>query len=225
MIDVRPIDKGESPYSKINHYGEAEPYLNQRIGRYCSFCEMPIFHVPEVEHREGKASGGDLTDWENLLYGCKYCNTRKLQKIKVGEADKWIWPDKDNTFLAFTYTNGIPNINEIYLKTIDVNMLEKAKGLYEGVGLGHYPKNESDKDKRWQRRIVTLGIAEDSRRAWLKMKNSEFKEEELKQIITMAMQTGFFSIWMMVFHDDSEVKCELIKNFPGTAEKYFNRIK
>ena len=168
---MRPIDKGESPYRKIGNYQEAEPYLNKRIGRYCSFCEMPIFHVPEVEHREGKASGGDLTAWENLLYGCKYCNTRKAQKIKAGEADKWIWPDKD---------------------------------------------------KRWQRRIATLGIAEDCKSAWLKMKDSEFKEDELKQIVTMAMQTGFFSIWMMVFRDDNEMKCELVKAFPGTATKYFD---
>ncbi|MBO5352785.1 MAG: hypothetical protein J6A77_05755 [Lachnospiraceae bacterium] len=69
---------------------------------------------------------------------------------------------------------------------------------------------------------MTLGIAEDSRRIWLKMKDSEFKEDELKQIITMATQTGFFSIWMMVFQDDSEVKRELIKAFPGTAEKCFD---
>ena len=219
---MRPIDKGESPYSKINDYHEAEPYLSDRIGRYCSFCEMPIFHVPEIEHREGKASGGDLTDWRNLLYGCKYCNTRKSQKIKLGEADKWIWPDKDNTFLAFTYADGKPNVNESYLKSLGVNVLEKAQGLYDGVGLGHYPRNSSDKDKRWQGRMAALSIAEESRRVWLKMKDSEFKEDELKQIITLAKQTGFFSIWMMIFQEDTEVKCELIKAFPGTAKNCFD---
>lgn len=56
MTKMRPIDKGISPYVKINNYQEAEPFLNDRIGRYCSFCELPIFHVPEVEHREGKKS-------------------------------------------------------------------------------------------------------------------------------------------------------------------------
>lgn len=54
MNDMRPIDKGESPYEAIREYQEAEPYLSSRIGRYCSFCELPIFHVPEVEHKEGK---------------------------------------------------------------------------------------------------------------------------------------------------------------------------
>ena len=94
---MRPIDKGASPYSKISHYQEAEPYLNKRIGRYCSFCEMPIFHVPEVEHREGKASGGDLTAWENLLYGCKYCNTRKSKVVAAGEKNQYLWPPYPHT--------------------------------------------------------------------------------------------------------------------------------
>lgn len=67
-----------------------------------------------------------------------------------------------------------------------------------------------------------LGIAEDSRNTWLKMKDSEFKADELKQIITLAKQTGFFSIWMMVFHEDIEVKCELINTFPGTALDCFD---
>lgn len=44
---------------------------------YCSYCEFPIPHVPEVEHVVSKSKGGDLTDWNNLNLGCKYCNTRK----------------------------------------------------------------------------------------------------------------------------------------------------
>lgn len=223
MIIMRPIDKGISPYVKIKNYEEAEPFLNDRIGRYCSFCELPIFHVPEVEHREGKKSGGDLTKWENLLYGCKYCNTRKSQKIKKGDADKWIWPDKDNTFLAYTYYGGAPKVNEIYLKEIGAEAFEKAQALYEGVGLGFYPLKSTDKDKRWIKRMETLGVAEDSKRTWTKMKTSEFKADELRQILTIAKQMGFFSIWMMVFKDDSEVKTALINSFPGTARECFDQ--
>lgn len=219
---MRPIEKGTSPYVKINHYQEAEPYLNDRIGRYCSFCEMPIFHVPEVEHREGKKSGGDMTKWENLLYGCKYCNTRKSQKIKKGDAEKWIWPDKDNTFSAYTYSGGAPKVNEPYLKTISLEALKKAQALYDGVGLGFSPEKITDKDKRWMKRLETLGVAEDSKQTWIKMKMSEFKADELRQIITLAKQMGFFSIWMLVFEDDSEVKNALINAFPGTARECFD---
>lgn len=219
---MRPVEKGESPYKTISTYQEAEPYLNDRIGRYCSYCELPIFHVPEVEHREGKKSGGDATKWENLLYGCKYCNTRKFQKIKAGESGRWLWPDRDNTFLAFTYNGGCPGLNEGYLKSVGVEVYEKAAALFEGVGLGYRPQSVRDKDKRWQKRIDTLGQAEKSRQIWMKLKGSVFKEEELEQITELARATGFFSIWMMVFKDDTEVKNALIKAFPGTAPDCFD---
>lgn len=49
---MRPVDKGEAPDRQFNQYQEAEPYLEERLGAYCSFCEMSINHVPEVEHRE-----------------------------------------------------------------------------------------------------------------------------------------------------------------------------
>ena len=77
---MRPVNKGDSPYQKIKSYGDALPYLEKRLGIYCSFCEMRINHVPEVEHVASKTRGGDLTAWNNLLLGCKYCNSRKSNK-------------------------------------------------------------------------------------------------------------------------------------------------
>lgn len=219
---MRPVNKGESPYDNIIKYEDAEPYLNERIGRYCSFCELPIFHVPEVEHKEGKKSGGQITKWENLLYGCKYCNTRKAQKIKAGELSKWIWPDKDNTFLAFTYRNGLPKVNEGYLKNISEDVYNKAVSLFNGVCLDFQPKNVRDKDKRWQKRIETLNLAEHNRKFWLKIRNSEYRNEGLDTIIELAKGSGFFSIWMMVFEDDKEIKNALIASFPGTARECFD---
>ena len=59
---MRPVDKGEEPKEKYSKYQEAEKILEERIGAYCSFCEFPIMHVPEVEHRE-----------ENFLHGRIYC--------------------------------------------------------------------------------------------------------------------------------------------------------
>lgn len=52
---MRPVNKGKSPYQKINDYSEALPYLEKRLGGYCSYCEFPIKHVPEVEHIASKA--------------------------------------------------------------------------------------------------------------------------------------------------------------------------
>lgn len=220
---MRPINKGISPYKNIARYEDAEQYLNERIGRYCSFCEIPIFHVPEVEHKEGKKSGGDKTKWENLLYGCKYCNTRKAQKIKAGEMSQWIWPDKDNTFLAFTYKDGLPKVNEAYLRNISEDVYLKAVSLFNGVCLDFCPKNIRDKDKRWQKRLETLGQAERSGAFWLRIRDTQYRKDGLENILTIAKDTGFFSIWMMVFEDDKEVRNALIDLFPGTAKECFDK--
>lgn len=219
---MRPVDKGESPYRKMVNYQDAEPYLNERIGRYCSFCEMPIFHVPEVEHKEGKFSGGDYTSWENLLYSCKYCNTRKAQKIKKGESANWLWPDRDNTFLAFSYEGGLPAIKEGYLKDVSVEAYEKARAVFDGIALNFQPQGIRDKDKRWMKRIETLGIAEESKAAWQKMKGTDFEDDQLKNITIMAKSCGFFSVWMMVFKEEKKVKKSLIKAFRGTASDCFD---
>jgi len=39
---MRPVNKGEAPKKKFKEYQEAEPYLEKRLGAYCSFCEFPI---------------------------------------------------------------------------------------------------------------------------------------------------------------------------------------
>lgn len=81
---MRPIDKGKAPETGFKKYQDAEPELEKRIGPYCSYCEMPIIHVPEVEHKEAKSQGGEELAWDNLLLTCKYCNTRKLITVKKG---------------------------------------------------------------------------------------------------------------------------------------------
>ena len=47
---MRPVDKGKAPDITFNEYQDAEPHLEERIGPYCSYCEFPIKHVPEVDH-------------------------------------------------------------------------------------------------------------------------------------------------------------------------------
>lgn len=219
---MRPVDKGESPYETISDYHDAEPFLNDRIGRYCSYCEIPIYHVPEIDHKEGKYSGGELTKWGNLLYSCKYCNTRKSQKIKFGEKDKWIWPDEDNTFIAYTYENGYPKVNEKLLKESVPEVLERAWSLYDGVDLGFVPQKVTDKDKRWAKRMEVYGIAEECKNVWDKLKTTEYRETQINSIITLAKQVGFFSVWMSIFEQEKEIKLQLLQNFPGTAQECFD---
>ena len=124
---MRPVDKGEAPDKEFKKYQEAEPYLEKRVGAYCSFCELPINHVPEVEHKEAKARGGDEISWTNLLLSCKYCNTRKGAIVEKGDKQKYLWPDEDDTFHAFSYDTEIPKLNERYLQSQGRRLDRKRK--------------------------------------------------------------------------------------------------
>lgn len=224
---MRPVDKGISPYTEIEEYQDAKPYLENRVGKYCSFCEMRVNNALAVEHKESKNSGGALKEWGNLLLGCTYCNSRKGEKIKKGDLDKWLWPDKHNTFLAFTYENAIPSVNENYLKTIGDEALRRANQLFEDIELDYKPDKRADekkalKDKRWENRFETLGIAEEAKTTWLKLKAEEDRNSQILNIVNQAKGYGFFSVWMMVFKDYNNIKNALINAFPGTSRNCFD---
>lgn len=97
---MRPVKKGIS--TKIySHYSKARDDLFNKIGMYCSYCEMRLANMAEIEHVVPVANGGDGLNWDNFLLSCKYCNTTKSNDntSRLG----YYWPDKDNTFLAFEY--------------------------------------------------------------------------------------------------------------------------
>ena len=222
---MRPIYKGDSPYKTIENYQDAEPYLEKRIGRYCAFCEMRVNNSLAVEHKESKNSGGDPTAWNNLLLACTYCNSRKGEKIKKGDLDKWIWPDQDNTFLAFTYEDAIPKLNDAYLKTVSDDVRICAKTVFEDLALDYRPvegKKSKYKDKRWLSRYQALDVAKEAKDTWEICQDKNVKEHLKKNIIDMAIGYGFFSVWMMVFENEPEIRQALILAFPGTCKKCFD---
>lgn len=218
---MRPVDKGKSPYDSINDYHDAEPYLTEKIGAYCSYCEFPISHVPEVEHKESKNSGGAITDWNNLLLACKYCNTRKLEYVKKGEAKKCLWPDMDNTFFAYTYEDGMPKVNQAYLKAIGNDALQKAQNLYDAVKLGNIP-TVGQKDRRLPKRREALNTAIITFNSWIGVKDSCNEDTFVDSIVELAKAIGFFSVWMMIFKDVPKIREALIEGFVGTKKEYFD---
>lgn len=225
---MRPIDKGKSPYKTIAEYQDAIPYLEKKIGLYCSYCEMPIIHVPEVEHMVSRKKGGNWTAWSNLLLGCKYCNTRKSAKTTPQNVGEYLWPDADNTAVAFSYMNGIPKVNEDALRTLDPTgtWCKKAKNTYEMVGLGNEPDlQKGDKDRRFLNRNSAYHKALASLNNWHYVKDApeQFKNEMKKQIVITAKSVGFFSVWMTVFADEPQILLALIENFPGTNKAYYDR--
>lgn len=218
---MRPVDKGEAPEHTFKKYQEAEPYLEERLGAYCSFCEFPIRHVPEVEHKEAKAKGGDELAWENLLLSCKYCNTRKGTIVAKGDKEKYLWPDEDDTFHAFSYDTEIPKLNEEYLQTQGDDVKQKAENLFSLLQLDNVPLTPAVKDRRYAARSIARNYALSSKLGWDKVKTSmDNKSDYLQQIRMLAESSGFFSVWMQVFKEDAEVKEVLLKVFKGTRKEY-----
>ncbi len=217
---MRPIDKGEDPKVKFKEYQDAQPYLEKQIGPYCSFCEFCIKHVPEVEHKEAKSTGGEELDWKNLLLSCKYCNTRKSTRVALGDKDKYLWPDEEDTFHTFSYEDDIPQLNEEYLKECDPSIRNKALELYKLLKLNNIPTSPKVKDKRYMRRNEARNTALSSLSGWQIMKDKPEKEVYLTQTILLAKETGFFSVWMEIFKNEETVKRQLIEAFPGTRQEF-----
>lgn len=217
---MRPVNKGEVPQKIYMRYQDAELDLEERLGAYCSFCEFCIQHVPEVEHREAKSAGGEALKWENLLLSCKYCNTRKSDKVKLGDKEKHLWPDEDDTFHAFSYQKDVPELNEAYLRTLGEESRSKAENLYNLIKLDNIPISPTDKDRRYRSRSEARNSAKSSKDSWERVKNSSYKEDFFEQTIKLALATGFFSVWMEVFKEDTEVREGLIKAFKGTKKEY-----
>lgn len=232
---MRPVNKGVAPYSSIKKYGEALPYLEKSLGEYCSYCEFNISHMGEVEHVTSKSKGGDRLNWSNLLLSCKYCNTRKGSHTTSSNIEDYMWPDEMNTAIAFVYDNGIPAVNSSVLMKLDSTggVLKKAEALFHLVKLDN--NSHLSKDKRFQKRMEVFTQAEEHLKTWIRLKNEvgqKGKEDLCKKMlevikantVELAKASGFFSIWMTVFHDEPEILLALIDAFPGTNKQCYDEV-
>ncbi|WP_332632545.1 HNH endonuclease [Halalkalibacter flavus] len=213
---MRPIEKGKSKKTyKI--YQDARNDLCEVIGWYCSYCEMHLRNMPEVEHVIPVAHNGPPLDWDNFLISCKYCNVVKKDN-NTGRIN-YYWPDTDNTFRGFSYQKGIPIQASTSLKVSESIIADNTIKL---CGLNREPGSETpptDKDTRWGSRLQAWDVALASLNNW----TAEPTPNMASQIALCAMGHGHFSIWMEIFKDYKVVIEELIKVFPGTAKNCFDQ--
>ncbi len=163
---MRPVVRGVWPKDKngndvvYTNYQNARAELINRLGEYCSYCEMKLDAGLAVEHVQPKKPGDIvLTDrelnWDNFLLACTNCNSTKGNTDVV--LDEYLWPDKDNTFRALRYTAGgiiTPN------SELPENIQEKAHNIIKLTGLDKCPlKNPSASDRRWINRREVWEIA------------------------------------------------------------------
>lgn len=223
---MRSVNKG-SDRGSFNPYQDACTPLQDAIGEYCSYCERWIASAIEVEHILPKKSNPSRKfRWINFLLACKNCNSGK-SAANISLKD-YLWPDRDNTFLAFVYDDE----GRVYPRSqLPSQIAQKAKATWELTNLHWHPDVSfpgmhvpSAKDKRYVHRKQAWTYATDKRHELLKLDTPDRRLAVAKD----ALQRGMFSVWMTVFGSNSEmdrsVRLLLIQHFTGTAVECFDRF-
>ena len=199
---MRPVDKGTSP-REYTDYGRARHDLAEKIGYYCSYCEMQVYNCIEVDHVFSINQGGAPLQWSNFLLSCKYCNT-----IKSDHNDNltdYLWPDLDNTDLAFAYAEERavePNPNQ----SQDVQL--SARRTIALTGLNRFPggvNEPTEADTRWRSRKEAWDVARKSYNDWLEAPIIQMA----RTIAGSSRLKGHYSIWIEVFKDEPVVLGEI----------------
>lgn len=161
----------------------------------------------EVEHVVPRNHGGAPLEWENFLLSCRYCNGIKSDKNTSRTG--YIWPDIDNSDLAFAYSET----DEI--QPVAGQVANQARATIRLMGLDRRPGGihpPTDSDSRWIFRLQAWLVAKRSFDNW----NSSPTQEMASQIALTASGHGFFSVWMKVFENVPEVQDAIRNEFPGT---------
>lgn len=215
---MRPIEKGASPAPAYGAYGDAIGDLEERLGRYCSYCERRLETHLAVEHVQPKSlvPGLALT-WGNFLLACVNCNSCKGNTpINV---PNFLWPDLDNTLRALRYSvGGLVDVDPTIPPPVQAALAIALRSL---VGLDRVPGaaiEPTENDLRWNRRRETWDKAARARQRLMVNDTDVLRE----QIAETAQESGMFSIWWEVFGDDIDMRRRLRLAFVGTCANSFN---
>ncbi len=203
---MRPVDKGVAP-REYTDYGQARHDLAERIGYYCSYCEMKVYNSIEIEHILPQNQGGDVLSWDNFLLSCKYCNT--IKSDHNSNITDFFWPDRDNTDLVFEYDEA----NVIYPKALPTaQLITKATATINLLGLNRYPgspNQPTDADTRWRSREQVWTIAKKEYFNW----NEAPIIQMARSIANCAFISGHYSIWLKVFENEQMVLEEIDRRY------------
>jgi len=214
---MRPITKGDTPTLnginvEIHNYGDARPYLIDRLGDFCSYCENQITN-PAVEHIQPKSvAPGIATNWYNFLLACVNCNSIKGHTPL--NLDNYYWPDIHNTYLLFEYHPlGVVTLKNNLHNSIDINIAQRTLEL---TGLERYDLTSST-DRRCVKRSEAYGKAENALRLY-EINNRSV--DNIQTIIDTATSTGFWSVWITVFVNENDVMNALTNAFLNTYQDF-----
>lgn len=212
---IQPLKDEDGIVKTFTKYVNARKDLIDNFGGYCSYCEMKLDASLAVEHVQPKSVHDGLElEWSNFLLGCTNCNSIKNdQDPGIGEC---VWPDKDNTLLAFSYgEGGVVKISD----NLPLTKKALASETMKLVGLDRKPNSAKVSDRRWLNRMAAWAIAEHAKdRLSRNFDNGDFRS----QIVDTCVTGGYWSVWMTVFKDDTNMCQRFIDAMPGTAQDCFN---
>ncbi|ULR89875.1 HNH endonuclease [Comamonas sp. B21-038] len=210
---MRPINRPAAP-SIYGIYQDALGDLEECFGTYCSYCERRIPVLLAVEHVSPKSiDPARETDWSNFLLACVNCNSVK-GNTPTNDVD-FLWPDKDNTLMAIEYEAG--GLVKVSSKILPVVQL-KCAALIDLVGLDRNPaqppnKLPSERDRRYLEREEKWKLAMRSKEI-LGQQDNKLSRELIESVMK---ESGFFSVWISVFHDDLDMRERLVNAYKGTS--------
>lgn len=218
---MRPVRRGAAPQpDDFAPYSDAQRYLVSRLGLYCSYCERRIATQLAIEHiqpKDGPHGHPHLIGrWENFLLACVNCNSTKGDK-NVVLANVFL-PDRDNTFAAFSY---LPEGTVQPAPALATALIRKASdtlaltGLDKKISVALDERGRQVALDRVSQRMEAWAVAEEARSA---VDANPGNVAVKRGVIRAAKAYGFFSIWMTVFSDDSDMRNRLIDAFEGTRE-------
>ncbi len=219
---MRPIERGDTPQDKngktkvFADHANARPDLIDRLGQYCSYCEMRVPTSLAVEHVKPQNHYPSLTlTWSNFLLSCTNCNSIKgSQDINL---DDYYWPHRDNTARAIKYLSG--GRIQVNTEVLEAAEQERARRTIELTGLNRkFDNNPTASNRRWNNRRETWDIAT---RSLQRLEEKDYPAMR-EQIVCSARGNGFWSVWMTVFQDDTDMLKRFIQAFPGTCRACFD---
>lgn len=204
---MRPVNKGTNA-TVFTQWHQARDPLVLAIGAYCSYCEMAVNQMIEIEHIVPRHHGGAELAWENFLLACKYCNTCKSNDNTTRSG--YLWPDVDNVDLALAY-NKVSAVNILPGTAVTVEALATIN-LAKINRMPHTPNVPTVKDLRYVHRLKAWEYAERCKVLW-----DDQPDAHTAEIISIAaMLGGFYSVWTTVFAESPEVLAVIRGIFPGT---------
>lgn len=218
---MRPVLRGDSPLAvDFDPYSHAQHFLMSRLGNYCSYCERRIATNLAVEHIQPKSDPSFshlIGAWHNFLLACVNCNSTKKDKLVT--LSDILLPDRDNTFIAFTYRPD--GIVEASPAAIHAGLAPSASATLTLTGLDKKictALDENDKQVSIDRVAQRMEI-------WAVAVEAKSDVDANPGVIAVrigaartAKYSGFFSIWMAVFSGDVDMANRLIDAFSGTRK-------